>query len=712
MPLPGAGSGSGGLACDAGRNRPSVALAQLAPRKAEQMTRVLRPHARGLRLLAVSTLGALILGAGVVLGVVTPASAAPPPEEVAQIPVGSWPYRVAVSPDGTRAYVTNYGGGKSISVIDTGSNTVVDTIALTDDPRGIAVSPDGTRLHVTLSDQDLLAVIDAASNTLVDTFSTGDAPAGVAVTADGARLYVANFHGGTVSVIDSATGTAVTTVSVGNSPGEVVLGLDGTRAYVSNYWGDSISIIDTASYAVLEDIAVGARPAGLSPSPDGKWVYVANQGDAFISTVRAQGGPAGRISAPDTVDDVGFSADGAFLYILSGNQLLMRNLATDEDEATLSLPGGTEGGIAVARGTGREYVYVTVTSQSKLVVFSRLVEPGAPTGIQAVAGYEQVTVGWAAPAADGGSPITGYAVQYRESGSSAWEDGPVVASTARSAAVDGLTNGTQYDFRVGATNSVGTTWSVETSTTPLAVAPDAPTGVAVGGGLLQAHVSWQAAPGAGSYVVTLVQGSATHTCATGETACVFTDLEPGAVTAKVVATNPAGSSPEATGGGTVLALTDVPAAPPADTGDVSVEFRDQGGKPVSTVSPGQVLTVVASGFAPFSDVNAFAYSTPQHLGGGGADLAGTALFQVTVPQNLAPGAHSLVAMGLNGSGATASALVTVQVGSPGGSGGTGDDGLATTGADGAGWLPGTASALLLLGAAVLVARRRPGAGRS
>ena len=45
----------------------------------------------------------------------------------ATIPVGDGPYGVAVSPDGTLAYVTNY-YDNTVSVISTASNTVTATI--------------------------------------------------------------------------------------------------------------------------------------------------------------------------------------------------------------------------------------------------------------------------------------------------------------------------------------------------------------------------------------------------------------------------------------------------------------------------------------------------------------------------------------------------------------------------------------------------------
>ena len=78
---------------------------------------------------------------------------------------------------------------------------------------------------------------------------------------------------------------------------------------------------------------------------------------------------------------------------------------------------------------------------------------------------------------DGGSPITGYGVDYSSDGGSTWTTAvaPSAAMTAKSYTVTGLTNGTAYVFRVGAANAVGTgAWSATSAAyTPQATVPGA-----------------------------------------------------------------------------------------------------------------------------------------------------------------------------------------------------------------------------------------------
>ncbi len=80
--------------------------------------------------------------------------------------------------------------------------------------------------------------------------------------------------------------------------------------------------------------------------------------------------------------------------------------------------------------------------------------PGAPTGLEAVAGVGSASLTWAAPANDGGDGITGYEVWFGiDSESSSWTlFGNVSTLTAT---VTGLDNGTEYHFGVKAVNFVG-----------------------------------------------------------------------------------------------------------------------------------------------------------------------------------------------------------------------------------------------------------------
>lgn len=83
------------------------------------------------------------------------------------------------------------------------------------------------------------------------------------------------------------------------------------------------------------------------------------------------------------------------------------------------------------------------------------VVPSAPTNLSATPASSQVALTWSAPSSDGGASITDYLVQYKETSSGSWSTFNDGVSATTGATVTSLTNGTQYDFRVYAINSVG-----------------------------------------------------------------------------------------------------------------------------------------------------------------------------------------------------------------------------------------------------------------
>jgi titin len=89
------------------------------------------------------------------------------------------------------------------------------------------------------------------------------------------------------------------------------------------------------------------------------------------------------------------------------------------------------------------------------VTVTRNGEPNAPVVSSTTAGNARVTVVWSTPASNG-STITDYLIKYSLSADGTYTTFADGVSTATSATVTGLTNGTAYYFKVAAKNSVGT----------------------------------------------------------------------------------------------------------------------------------------------------------------------------------------------------------------------------------------------------------------
>ena len=96
--------------------------------------------------------------------------------------------------------------------------------------------------------------------------------------------------------------------------------------------------------------------------------------------------------------------------------------------------------------------------------------PSVPLALTATPSSQTVALAWSLPTSDGRSAITDYKIEYALSNSTAWAVLARTASTTRTANVTGLTNGSQYSFRVSAVNAVGT----GVATNPIFSTPVAP----------------------------------------------------------------------------------------------------------------------------------------------------------------------------------------------------------------------------------------------
>lgn len=236
---------------------------------------------------------------------------------------GASMHGIAVAPDGSRIYVTGCGNELyEWSVATNGTVSFSRTISLPggSDPCGVAVSADGTRAYVCLSIANNLAVVDLVSGTVLQQIRVGIAPWDVVLSPDGTTAYVSDWGGrfpaagdltassagtpvvvdergvgasGVVSLVNLGTGLETVQVPTGLHPSDMELSSDGYTLYVANANSDTVTVIDTQSAAVKETILVrpdssfpyGSAGNGLALSQDAKNLFLACGGNNAIALV-------------------------------------------------------------------------------------------------------------------------------------------------------------------------------------------------------------------------------------------------------------------------------------------------------------------------------------------------------------------------------------------------------------------------------------------
>lgn len=266
---------------------------------------------------------------------------------------------IATSPDGTWLLVTNY-GRDSVSVIDTDTCRVVETVADLDEPFAIAMgSSDTERAYVSTvsTAYDSIGVIDVPTGTVVAThplvLSVGD----LAVSPDGRYVYTSRNGAGVadVAALDTTTGR-IEALEVATTPGTttecVRVSPHGGRLYVgiNGPAGGRLVVIDTSPQSDVHDAGRPSwRRKGLTRARD----------NAEQTGLRA----IGTIDIGLPVRDVALSPNGAIAYVASwapelGAVVDVIDTATNKIIGTRKIGeiGGILTGLTLSRDGDRAYL--------------------------------------------------------------------------------------------------------------------------------------------------------------------------------------------------------------------------------------------------------------------------------------------------------------------------------------------------------------------
>lgn len=215
----------------------------------------------------------------------------PSGDVVATLPTGGGPHEVAVSPDGRRAVVANYGGrqdeGSTLTLVEVAGAEVLRTIDLGEyrRPHGLEwIAPD--RLLVTVEANRALLVVEMPGGEILQAIGTGqDVSHMVAATPDGSRAFVANIGSGSVTAIDLAAGEKIRDVATGAGAEGVAVSPDGRRVYVTNREADTVTVLDAQTLEIVATAQSPSFPIRARVTPDGEHLLVTNARSGNLSVI-------------------------------------------------------------------------------------------------------------------------------------------------------------------------------------------------------------------------------------------------------------------------------------------------------------------------------------------------------------------------------------------------------------------------------------------
>lgn len=214
------------------------------------------------------------------------------------VPIGSGAFDVALSPDGSRAYVTSK-EGTDVAVVDTATgDSVGEPIDVGGKGSKLVISPDRDEVYVL--NEGGLFVIDTTTGKVVGDPIAVERGFELAVSPKGDRVYVIGSevvedpaegkdpYAPYLAVIDPAATDVVSQIPIEGVPSDIVVSPTGRRVYVSSYF-EGLMVIDPKARAVIgEPLAISV--SSLELSADGSRLYIGQHEDHIqvLDTVKLE----------------------------------------------------------------------------------------------------------------------------------------------------------------------------------------------------------------------------------------------------------------------------------------------------------------------------------------------------------------------------------------------------------------------------------------
>ncbi len=271
-----------------------------------------------------------------------------PNTKVASIPVGSGPYGIAGN--GTYAVVAESQTGR-VDIINLSTNTLLSTsIFAGTNPSMVAVTPNGTLAYVTGygnngANTTVYAVsLNASSNFTTSSVSVGSGPIGIAIVNN--IVFVTNYGSNSWSYFPVGSSSPTTVNSWGGGPISIAANASATQVYVANSTSNRVNVFQsnfngTNTYGVTTTITTGLYPDALLLVPNSTTLYVANANDNTLDVINTSsnsvvatialpsgGHPNGLALTPDNATlMVMNSPAGGITYIQVSNNTVINSLS-------------------------------------------------------------------------------------------------------------------------------------------------------------------------------------------------------------------------------------------------------------------------------------------------------------------------------------------------------------------------------------------------
>jgi DNA-binding beta-propeller fold protein YncE len=214
-------------------------------------------------------------------------------------PEGDVPTRVAITPDGTKAVVTNPLSW-TVSIVDLTTNTVSSVLDVEESSKFVVITHDGNWAIVSGYDMNAIKIIDLNNEEIVAFVTTNQRPGNMVVSPDDQYVYVTNIKANTISkvLLDGANSNTVMDIPCGVIGGSysaygiysnLAITPDGAYLIAPIPFDNLVKIIETSTMTIVAELNTGDFPLQVAINTDGTYATVTNQSADTYSVIHVDG---------------------------------------------------------------------------------------------------------------------------------------------------------------------------------------------------------------------------------------------------------------------------------------------------------------------------------------------------------------------------------------------------------------------------------------
>ncbi|MEK6289473.1 MAG: cytochrome D1 domain-containing protein [Acidobacteriota bacterium] len=175
-------------------------------------------------------------------------------------------HMVIVARTSGKIYTANIGSDtiSAIEIVKGPGPAKITQIAVGKGPEGIDLSPDDREVWVSHRGDGGLSIIDTATDKVKETIKVGRSPIRVKFTPDGKRVLISDAQGGEVVVFEAATRKELKRIQVGAVPVGILMQPDGRRAFVASTQANKVTLINLEDLTIAGTIEPGREPDGMA----------------------------------------------------------------------------------------------------------------------------------------------------------------------------------------------------------------------------------------------------------------------------------------------------------------------------------------------------------------------------------------------------------------------------------------------------------------